>query len=32
MLVVAKDTTHANDLYNLIDSGQFRGGVYKGGL
>ena len=30
MLVVAKDTTHANDLYNLIDSGQFRGGVYKG--
>jgi type III restriction enzyme len=30
MLVVAKDTTHANDLYSLIDSEQFRGGAYKG--
>lgn len=30
MLVVAKDTTHANDLFDLIDSDKFRGGVYKG--
>lgn len=30
MLVVAKDTTHASALRVLIDSDQFRGGVYKG--
>jgi len=30
MLVVAKDTTHANELFDLIDSDKFRGGVYKG--
>lgn len=30
MLVVAKDTTHASALRSLIDSDQFRGGVYKG--
>ena len=30
MLVVAKDTTHASALRELIDSDQFRGGAYKG--
>lgn len=30
MLVVAKDTTHASSLRNLIDSEEFRGGAYKG--
>jgi len=30
MLVVAKDTTHAGAIRALIDSDQFRGGVYKG--
>lgn len=30
MLVVAKDTKHANELRALIDSDQFRGGAYKG--
>ena len=30
MLVVAKDTTHASALRNLIDNDQFRGGAYKG--
>lgn len=30
MLVVAKDTKHANDLRLLIDSDQFRAGSYKG--
>jgi len=30
MLVVAKDTTHASALRALIDSDQFRGGLYKG--
>lgn len=30
MLVVAKDTKHASELRTLIDSDQFRGGVYKG--
>jgi type III restriction enzyme len=30
MLVVAKDTAHASELRALIDSDDFRGGVYKG--
>lgn len=30
MLVVAKDTAHASALRELIDSDQFRGGIYKG--
>ncbi len=30
MLVVAKDTAHASALRKLIDSDDFRGGVYKG--
>ena len=30
MLVVAKDTAHASALRALIDSDNFRGGVYKG--
>jgi len=30
MLVVAKDTTHAGALRALIDSDQFRAGIYKG--
>lgn len=30
MLVVAKDTKHANELRQLIDSDHFRAGTYKG--
>lgn len=29
MLVVAKDTEHASELKHLIDSDDFRGGIYK---
>src|SRR5580700_10432069 len=30
MLIVAKDTTHANDLYKIIEDESFFGGRYKG--
>jgi type III restriction enzyme len=30
LLVVAKDTNHASELKNLIDSDNFRGGEFKG--